>query len=93
MASNPTSLPSTSALSSQQRDRLSLRYILSDRFSRISRIIVQLLTQGNEPKISQYVYPDGHTVWTVYHPRSNQRTVCASEAEVRFWLEQQYNWY
>ncbi len=75
MASNSTSLPSTSALSSQQRDRLSLRYILSDRFSRISRTIVQFLTQGNEPKISQYVYRDGHISWTVYHPLTSVLSV------------------
>ena len=56
--------------------------------------ILATVAGSTDPIVRQRVYKGGdrhgQTYCTIYDPVSQQRTVCASEAEVRAWLEERY---
>lgn len=43
-----------------------------------------------EPKIGQKCDRQGNRYWQIYDPVTRQYTSCASEKEVRIWLEKRY---
>lgn len=55
---------------------------------RFYKALVHYLIDRGEPRIWQESDSTGKTWWRAYDPTSQQSLVCASEDEVRLWLEQ-----
>lgn len=45
---------------------------------------------SSEPVVMQRCDRQGHRYYVVYDPRTQSRTICSSETEVRAWLESRY---
>ncbi|MEB3355716.1 MAG: hypothetical protein VKK04_03155 [Synechococcales bacterium] len=51
---------------------------------------INLAAGKREPIVEMRRDRQGNVFYTVYDPTTGQRTVCASEQEVRVWLEERY---
>ncbi len=52
--------------------------------------LIKLASGSSEPVVEQRQDRQGYRYYAIYDPRTGQRTICSSEAEVRAWLEQRY---
>jgi hypothetical protein len=57
---------------------------------RLECAMIRFLTTDHEPKISYRIQRNGQERWIIIDLESNQRIVCSSESEVRFWLDQRH---
>lgn len=66
--------------------------MLSSSVTLIQSLIKFLDSASNyqEPKVSQVCDRHGNKYWQIYDPVSRQYSSCASEKEVRIWLEKRY---
>lgn len=83
MDSHSTLIGNISVCPSWQRE--AIRQI-----NHLGQAIVSYLSQQNQPQITQKVHWNGHIVWHIYDPYSDQHITCASQAEVWFWLEKRH---
>ncbi|MGG6296045.1 hypothetical protein ACQ4M4_16780 [Leptolyngbya sp. AN02str] len=58
--------------------------------SKFSQTMVTRLAGTQEPQISQKRDRNGGVSWVVYDPLTSETLYFSSEAEVRMWLEQRY---
>lgn len=61
--------------------------------SQTGRKIFDFCERNNHLKIWQKTNRFGGIYWQVYNDRTGQYNYCNSEAEVRFWIEQQFYQY
>jgi hypothetical protein len=63
---------------------------ISKYLGRVGYQLVKFLAGNREPKITQYRDRHGNSYYEIYDPVSGNRHSCATEQEVRVWLEQRY---
>jgi hypothetical protein len=66
---------------------------LAQYLDRLECTLLRFFTTDHEPKISYRIHRNGQERWIIIDPDSNQRIVCSSKSEVRFWLDQRYKAY
>ena len=75
-----------SALSFWSQSLQQIQSLFGQNFQRL----LTAVTGTSDPIVQQRCDRHGHSYYTIYDPVSQHRTVCASETEVRAWLEQRY---
>lgn len=58
-------------------------------FQKVGKTLVDFLTSGNDLRIWTR-QRNGHLIWHVYDPMTEQRQQFSSEEDLRFWLENRY---
>lgn len=59
-------------------------------FNSLWERLIRFAAGSSEPVVEQRWDRQGYQFYAIYDPRTGQRTICHSEAEVRAWLEQRY---
>ena len=59
-------------------------------FGNFGQWLLAAATGSSDPIVRQRRDRHGQTYYTIYDPISQRRTTCASETEVRAWLDQRY---
>lgn len=59
--------------------------------NKIPTAIERYLIKKTEPQVKQKRDRNGNSYWQIYDPKSGNYTSCASELEVRVWLEKRYH--
>ncbi|WP_156435514.1 hypothetical protein [Leptolyngbya sp. O-77] len=52
---------------------------------------VNHLSGSSEPIIREIPQKTGSSLWQIYDPHTQSKITCASEREVRIWIEQHYS--
>jgi hypothetical protein len=62
------------------------------RFRQVLHGLMNAMTIGSEPRITEKHDRGGNTYYQIYNPTNQTSSTFNSEAEVRAWLDQHHNW-